>query len=281
MAGFFCILTISMTNMQSYSYLTILLVALCTIIGCDDDEEFDCTSSRLITSVTNIVSASCGLDNGSFELSVTGGQSPFEFSLTGANFQLLPSSNSRVETVSAGNFQLTVRDANGCLVNNTVDIPDVDSLTVSSTITTAGCGGAEGNIELDVTGGKEPYLFSLNGGTVQTNSFFSGLAAGQYTALITDQGGCQTNLTFNIISGTSYKDEIIPIIELNCAIADCHDGSNVALPDWTQFTNVQSLAETIKRRTSNETMPPPGSPDLMPSQIEAIACWVDDGALNN
>ncbi len=268
-------------NFLSFIKHFALAVFLVIIGGCSDDEPFDCMSGNLAASVSNLLDASCGLDNASFELSVAGGRDPFEYSLTGADFQNIPSGSTLIETVPPGNYNLTVRDANGCVANVALTISHQDNLSASTAITASGCETANGSIIINALGGEEPYSYSLDGQTTQAENTFSGLMKGDYTALITDINGCQTMVAISVLSGTSYKDEIIPIINLHCAINDCHDGSNTALPDWTNLTTIQSLAETFKNRTVNETMPPPERPDLTPSEIQAISCWVDDGALNN
>lgn len=81
---------------------------------------------------------------------------------------------------------------------------------------------------------------------------------------------------------TTYSDVIEPIITNNCALANCHDGSNPALPDWSIVENVQAKAAEIKERTGNRTMPPSSSGIVLTAkQIDDIACWVDSGAQNN
>ena len=81
---------------------------------------------------------------------------------------------------------------------------------------------------------------------------------------------------------TTYSMIIEPILTENCAVPTCHDGSNPSLPDWTVFENVQQQAEEIKQRTGNRTMPPSGANKQLTSvQIANIACWVDNGALDN
>lgn len=81
---------------------------------------------------------------------------------------------------------------------------------------------------------------------------------------------------------TTYSMVIEPILAENCALPSCHDGSNPSLPDWTVVENVQQQAEEIQQRTGNRTMPPSGSNKLLTSvQIANIACWVDNGALDN
>ena len=275
------VLLLPIMSQPFFKTQTFLMIVTLCYWGCTDDDGLDCVSGGPLASISNLKNTSCGLDNGSYTLSVSGGQSPYSYSLSGADFIPLPDGSFDIESVIAGNYELVIRDTEGCEANTTVSITNQESLTASSTITDSGCGSAAGRIEFEVSGGQEPYTLSLNGGTTQTDLVFSDLTPGDYEAQIVDQGGCETNVTINLISGTSYKDEIIPIIEASCAVADCHDGSDTALPDWTMYANVEALAETIKRRTGNRTMPPPGSPGLTTAEIQAIACWVDDGALNN
>ena len=258
-----------------------LIFALWGIFSCSEDDGMDCMSGGLLATINNINNASCGLANGSYRLSITGGQTPYSFSLDGVDFNTLPDGNFDVDEVAPGSYDLVIQDAAGCEANAMVTIANQNSLITSSTIMDSGCGTSTGSITFAVSGGQEPYQLSLNGSVVQSDLTFSNLAAGNYEAQIVDQGGCETNVTLSLSSGTSYKDEIIPIIEASCAVAECHDGSDTALPDWTIYANVEALAETIKRRTGNSTMPPPGSPGLTSAEIQAIACWVDDGALNN
>lgn len=81
--------------------------------------------------------------------------------------------------------------------------------------------------------------------------------------------------------GVSFMGDIKPIIETNCLLSGCH-GDNSALPDWGDFSVFQANAQKVKTRTSNGTMPPSGSGrSLTEEQVQKIACWADNGALNN
>jgi uncharacterized membrane protein len=79
----------------------------------------------------------------------------------------------------------------------------------------------------------------------------------------------------------SFSQDIKPIIQTNCAIANCHvDGRQ--LPSLETFEQIQANAQRIKSRTGNGTMPPPTSgKSLSESEIELISCWVDAGAVEN
>jgi hypothetical protein len=85
-------------------------------------------------------------------------------------------------------------------------------------------------------------------------------------------------------SGTvGYQDSVKPIVQTKCALDGCHNGTNHELPNWTDFSTFQNRASDVKRRILAHEMPPSNSPagGLSHAQINAIACWVDQGAQNN
>jgi len=75
----------------------------------------------------------------------------------------------------------------------------------------------------------------------------------------------------------SFDDTIKPIIESNCAISGCHNGSQE--PDLRSYAEIIRNKESIKTRTSDRSMPLGRT--LTQTQIDAISCWVQQGALNN
>ena len=258
-----------------------LLLVLLVFFGCSEDEQpVDCLSANLQGSVDNIMDAICDLDNGSFDLTISGGTGPFEFSVGSGAFQSIQSGTTKIEGVPSGNQAVTVRDANNCTATANVNISNVNDVALDTEVVASGCETSNGVITLTASGGQEPYTFSLDGGSAQLENIFSGLAVGDYTVLVTDDNGCQNSVTVSVDNGTSYNDDIVPIINTNCAVSGCHDG-NSSPPDWTDLALVQENAENIKTRTMDGSMPPPGRQDLQATEIQAIACWVDDGALNN
>lgn len=83
----------------------------------------------------------------------------------------------------------------------------------------------------------------------------------------------------------SFSEDIRPIIENKCAISGCHNGDLGQEFNWTNFQNFQPRAEggLVKFRVTHRIMPPDDSPGgpLSQEQINAIACWTDEGALDN
>lgn len=125
------------------------------------------------------------------DLTVTasGGTGVLEYSLDGINFQ----ASNEFLNVADGIYTLTVQDENGCTATEEV-IVAVNTLQATAAIETAiVCGGSNtGAITVTTLGGQAPYTYSLNGGTPQASNVFTGLAAGSYTVVITDDLGAST-----------------------------------------------------------------------------------------
>lgn len=82
-----------------------------------------------------------------------------------------------------------------------------------------------------------------------------------------------------------FANDVKPIIETKCAISGCHNGDMGQDLNWTVFENFHKRAESglVKYRVTHRIMPPSNSPagPLTQEQINTIACWTDQGALNN
>lgn len=83
----------------------------------------------------------------------------------------------------------------------------------------------------------------------------------------------------------TFADDIRPIIETKCAIPDCHNGDMGPDLNWTTFEKFHQRVASglVKYRVTHRIMPPSFSSEgpLTQEQINAIACWSDQGALNN
>jgi len=68
-------------------------------------------------------------------------------------------------------------------------------------------GGQDGSIEIAVSGGVEPYTYSLNGSSAVENNIWEGLPAGEYTLEIVDDSSCVITTTATIKSPTPLEIE--------------------------------------------------------------------------
>ena len=247
-----------------------------SIYGCEYERlepPIDCASENLGLELVSVVQdANCGLTDGAFEVVATGGDGVYEYSI-GDGFQ----TSGAFSNLAAGTYSVTVSDGNACTTSLFVPVQNQDGINISVATRDAGCGTENGQITISATGGEMPYSFRLNGGNSISSGLFDGLAGGEYEILAVDNSGCEVTQTITILSGISYQSSVSSIIQTNCAVSGCHAGS--ISPDLRSFDNIQQYADRIKARTGAQTMPPSGA--LPQSEIDAIACWVEDGALDN
>ena len=134
-----------------------------------------------------------GASNGSVNLTVTGGTSPYLYSWSnGATTEDLISR-------PPGLYSVTVTDANGCTTNTSATIIQPAQLTLSQGTTShVLCNGqANGSVTLNATGGTGVYEYSRDGITWQPSSTISNLNATSHTLRVRDQNLCtsQVNVT--------------------------------------------------------------------------------------
>lgn len=144
-------------------------------------------------------------------------------------------------------------------------------------VKTTDCGLPNGEIDVLAFGGAGRKQYFLNDGPPQSNGSFSSLRPGIYAITVMDSLYCTKSVSVHISSGISFKEEIMPIIQANCAISTCHDGSGSI--SFNVFDNIKKSASDIRGLTQSRIMPKRGT--LTNEEIEKIACWVDDGALFN
>lgn len=138
-----------------------------------------------ITGITNDVNC-FGMTDGSIDITVTGGTigSGYIYNWsTGANTQ-------DINTISSGNYSVTVTDQNGCTETANFDVNQpLSPLTASVTSTDVKCtGGGDGMVLSEVTGGTLPYTYNWSNGETTENIY--NLNAGVFNLTVTDGQGC-------------------------------------------------------------------------------------------
>lgn len=141
----------------------------------------------------------------------------------------------------------------------------------------ADCGNPAGQIVSVAVGGRGIVQYQLDEGNFQESGVFSGVRPGIHIVNVMDEKGCTASRAVTVPSEISFSQSIKPIIEKSCAIPNCHDGSGAIT--YLVFENIKANPGDIKARTQSGNMPKDGP--LTQDEIEKIACWVDDGALNN
>lgn len=185
--------------------LTTYTIYVADEVGCIRTQELLPAADVPVFNEVRITNTTCGLVNGQIEVVVSGGLEPYEFYVNG-----MLSSSLTVTDLPAGNYQLEIIDAAGCTAMTQANlggagVPVIANIGIVST----SCGEDNGALSFTVTAGLMPFQFSLNGGPVQNNGNFSGLAPGQYTLNLIDQAGCTATAAATILpSGIFEINEI-------------------------------------------------------------------------
>jgi gliding motility-associated-like protein len=136
----------------------------------------------------NIDNVECfGQSNGAIHLSVTGGNPPYTFMWQDG------SELSYLENLTAGNYIVTVTDANACVISDTIVIGQSDySLDVDALVLSIACYGQHnGEIHINSIGGNPPISYNVSSLTYSsTGADHIGLNLGTYIVGATDANGC-------------------------------------------------------------------------------------------
>ncbi len=144
------------------------------------------------SATTSITIPTCfGGNDGTATVTATGNFSPFitEWS-TGET-------NITTTGLSAGSYTVTVTDANGCSVENLVDVNNPAALNIVVTTTPlSNVSAADGTASVTVTNGTAPFAYNWSSGNI--GELETDLALGQYNITVTDAQGCSNTATFII-----------------------------------------------------------------------------------
>jgi len=167
-----------------------------------------------------------------------------------------------------------------CSDNDPAPDCNISAIAITSVENTvvSGCGDTKGVVVINAAGGEGSRMYSLNDGLKQESNTFTNLVAGMYTAKVEDAFGCFFAEDVQVLSGISFNITIKPIIQNSCSITGCHI-AGTGLPNFTNLSEIQERASQVKSRTQTRDMPRSGS--ITVEEIAVIACWVDDGALDN
>ncbi|MEP1094631.1 MAG: OmpA family protein [Cyclobacteriaceae bacterium] len=181
--------------------------------GCQNTLEAEVTQPSLLAlKLDTVVNVLCNGDNtGLINISVEGGVAPYKYSWSNG------AQTEDIANLLAGNYSLTVTDANGCMKLASTIVkqprPFVASLLGIENIK---CNGdSTGTISLNVTGGLRPYKFEWNNGATTQN--LSSLKAGNYSVNITDANGCQQSLSTVITQPEPLVVGLVSVSDVSCA----------------------------------------------------------------
>ncbi|MDA3911126.1 MAG: gliding motility-associated C-terminal domain-containing protein [Bacteroidales bacterium] len=189
---------------------------------------------------------------GSAEVIANGGTSPYNY--------IWPSDASGVNQgyagqLSAGNYEVTVIDANGCEEQISFEVENEGELVAESIIEShVSCRGAsDGSIRVSVSVGTPDYTINwgANSEVVSSNTYLiNNLSGGYYTITVTDNNGCSEIFNHQI----DEPDKVLSanLTKENVSCYDANDGEIHTFPygGVTPYTFEWSMDNVISHQSS-------------------------------
>lgn len=192
--------------------VTVTDASSCSVSGC---VTFSQPPSVFVT-LASFTNPLCHNDStGTIDVTASGGIAPYTFVWSNGNLF------EDVNGASAGNYTVTVTDANGCSASFSQTLQNPTPIVSTVTGTNVTCFGASnGSATLSVSGGTAPYFFQWSNFTASQNA--SGLAGGLFYVIITDDNGCTQRDSVLINEPTALT---LSLAVTNVTCANASDGA--------------------------------------------------------
>lgn len=200
-----------------------------------------------ITITVDLVTAvSCnGGNDGTIDISISGGVSPYTFNWNNGSF------TEDLSGLTAGNYILTVTDNNGCTATTTgINVTEPTALTATlDSVTHVSCnGGTNGEVFVSINGGTAPYTFAWSNGA--TTEDIVNVGGGSYTLSTTDANGCVANTLSGIVNEPlaivlaidSFKDVTCAGAANGAVYVSATGGAGAITFIWSNNTSGASIA---------------------------------------
>lgn len=190
--------------------------------GCTASATYTVGEPAPLSTTVAITDAQCnGSSDGEITVTFAGGTAPYDYAWSNGPFATGASSSTN-SGLAAGDYTITITDANGCTLSETYTVGEPDPLVVTGTVSNVACyGDSTGTIDITVTGGTTAYSYAWSDG--QTTEDATGLPAGTYTVTVTDAHSCTATYTATVTQNDS--------LELQGSITNvkCNGGSDGAV----------------------------------------------------
>ncbi len=143
--------------------------------------------------IDSVLNPTCyELNNGVIKTRVRGGTTPYMFAWnTGATTQDL-------KGLTSGNYKITVKDARGCTLSDSVRLTKPEPLEVALLhVGHIKCHGErKGDVNISVRGGTPPYEYNWNHGSKEED--LTDVMAGNYTVKVVDANQCVQTISATV-----------------------------------------------------------------------------------
>ncbi|MDB4291994.1 T9SS type B sorting domain-containing protein [Maribacter sp.] len=187
------------------------------------------------------VSQAIDCSNGSATISTsvtTGGTIPFQYSLNGVDFQAA----SDFPNLGAGDYTVTVKDANDCLASSSVTVGAGSNPSNLTFITSSiNCTTGETDVQVTVQNGEAPFTYTIIApSSINTaDDTFIALSPNTYTFEVVSNNGCKIVRNFTVPEPIKFTTNASVKNNVSCATAGSSDGSiELAIENFNSSFNV-------------------------------------------
>lgn len=159
--------------------------------GCHVSSDITITEPADIVITGIVTDVACnGAATGAVDITVTGGTPTYTYSWSSS------ATSQDISGVAAGNYTVTVTDANSCVKSASFTIEQAVALFTNVSLSNPVCyGGSNGFVAVDVTGGTIPYTYTWNTSPAQNGATATNLKSGTYLLTVTDAGNCSATVS--------------------------------------------------------------------------------------
>jgi gliding motility-associated-like protein len=202
---------------------------------------------------------------GSIDFSVTGGTPAYNYLWSNGE------TTQDIDSLASGDYTVTVTDNLGCILITTITVEDpIDPMLINPLVSNVTChGGDDADIILTITGGLPTY--DIQWSTGDTLAVLDSLIAGNYSVLVTDAQGCETQLSFTITEPAPIVAYFNPSVTFGCSPLNVTFTNNSSGPYTNSLWNFGN-AVTTTTQNGTTTFVQPGCYDISLIVSNAAGC---------
>ncbi len=204
------------------------IVTVTDSIGCTDSDTITIAQPNALSFSTSVSNVTCNAAcNGTATAFPTGGVSPYSYQWADPLLQTTQVAG----TLCAGNYDITVFDANNCTSGpQQVTITEPTPPSISASSVSPNCSGqCNGTATVSIVGGTSPYTVSWNDPLNQIGLTATNLCAGTFSATVTDANGCSLgSVTVTLTDPNALIAAIIPTNITCSGLCDGQLDANIA-----------------------------------------------------
>lgn len=252
--------------------------------GCTISKTSNVTLNAVLPIALAIANGEINCTNKSVDISTTGSSTGpnYVYSWTGPSGYTNSANN--ISVVESGLYTLVILNTdNGCEKSVTVNVPlnkDVPTGLISLQKNPNCFGNTDGNIQiLNVQGGTQPFLYSINNKAFTTSNQFGFLGEGTYKISVQDAVGCEYDTLITLIQPLKLtvdagQDTIIPWgtnYQLNAVISPAT--AKISTISWNP------IADTFCQNCLNPIIKPYDATLYIITVIDSNGCKASDKIL--